>query len=139
MSGPDEWLGAVFESTDEARLAETEDDDEHLSPGGRVVEVLSQHLCQGWLDGYLLTGRHGLFRLLRGVRSHRPDYPLTSHVCVRTTTARRIRIRGSWTTSPTSDPRWCRAYGRTIGTDGRRNYRARVNHVRRRRADDRAQ
>ena len=79
---PDEWLGAVFESTDEARLAETEDDDEHLSPGGRVVEVLSQHLCQGWLDGYLLTGRHGLFRLLRGVRSHRPELP-TDIACLR--------------------------------------------------------
>ena len=35
--------------------------DEDVSPGGRVIEVLSEHLCQGWLEGYLLTGRHGLF------------------------------------------------------------------------------
>ena len=72
----------MFESTDKAWLAETEDDDEHVSPGGRDVEVLSQHLCQGWLEGYLLTGRHGLFRLLRGVRSHRPELP-TDIACLR--------------------------------------------------------
>ena len=35
--------------------------DDHLAPDGRVMEVLSEHLCQGWLEGYLLTGRHGLF------------------------------------------------------------------------------
>ena len=63
--GPDETasnrLGDVFEATDKMWLAETHDVDEHLSPDGRVLEILSEHLCQGWLEGYLLTGRHGLF------------------------------------------------------------------------------
>jgi xylulose-5-phosphate/fructose-6-phosphate phosphoketolase len=65
VMGPDETasnrLSAVFEATDKAWIAETGPDDEHLSPDGRVMEVLSEHLCQGWLEGYLLTGRHGLF------------------------------------------------------------------------------
>ncbi len=54
-------LDAVFEATDRVFLGPTLDTDDHLSPNGRVVEVLSEHLCQGWLEGYLLTGRHGLF------------------------------------------------------------------------------
>jgi xylulose-5-phosphate/fructose-6-phosphate phosphoketolase len=65
LFGPDETasnrLGAVFDVTDRAWMAETEPDDDHLAPDGRVVEVLSEHLCQGWLEGYVLTGRHGLF------------------------------------------------------------------------------
>jgi xylulose-5-phosphate/fructose-6-phosphate phosphoketolase len=65
LMGPDETasnrLSAVFESTDKAWLAGTGPDDENLGPEGRVMEVLSEHLCQGWLEGYLLTGRHGLF------------------------------------------------------------------------------
>src|SRR5947208_7775435 len=63
--GPDETasnrLSAVFEATDRAWDAETLPTDEHLARHGQVVEVLSEHLCQGWLEGYLLTGRHGLF------------------------------------------------------------------------------
>jgi xylulose-5-phosphate/fructose-6-phosphate phosphoketolase len=63
--GPDETasnrLGAVLEETDRAWMAAIEPGDDHLSPDGRVMEVLSEHLCQGWLEGYLLTGRHGLF------------------------------------------------------------------------------
>ena len=63
--GPDETasnrLGPVFETTDRAWMAERRDGDDHLAPDGRVVEVLSEHMCQGWLEGYLLTGRHGLF------------------------------------------------------------------------------
>ena len=63
--GPDETasnrLDALFEVTDRTWLAETEGDDDHLSPDGRVMEILSEHTCQGWLEGYLLTGRHGLF------------------------------------------------------------------------------
>ncbi len=63
--GPDETasnrLGAIFDVTDRAWVALTEAGDDHLAPDGRVVEVLSEHLCQGWLEGYLLTGRHGLF------------------------------------------------------------------------------
>ncbi|MEO8510533.1 MAG: phosphoketolase family protein [Chloroflexota bacterium] len=65
LFGPDETasnrLAAVFEKTDKAWMAETLPVDEHLAPDGRVMEVLSEHLCQGWLEGYLLTGRHGLF------------------------------------------------------------------------------
>jgi xylulose-5-phosphate/fructose-6-phosphate phosphoketolase len=65
LMGPDETasnrLQAVFEATDRAWNAELLPTDEHLGAGGRVMEVLSEHLCQGWLEGYLLTGRHGLF------------------------------------------------------------------------------
>jgi xylulose-5-phosphate/fructose-6-phosphate phosphoketolase len=65
LMGPDETasnrLSAVFEATDRAWNAATVPGDDHLSPDGRVMEVLSEHLCQGWLEGYLLTGRHGLF------------------------------------------------------------------------------
>ena len=65
LFGPDETasnrLDDVFEVTDKAWEAEIVPTDENLAPEGRVVEVLSEHLCQGWLEGYLLTGRHGLF------------------------------------------------------------------------------
>jgi len=65
VTGPDETasnrLSAVFEVTDRAWQAERLATDEHLGPHGQVMEVLSEHLCQGWLEGYLLTGRHGLF------------------------------------------------------------------------------
>ena len=65
LFGPDETasnrLDAVFEVTDKVWQSEIFATDEHLAPEGRVVEVLSEHLCQGWLEGYLLTGRHGLF------------------------------------------------------------------------------
>ncbi|MBV9746342.1 MAG: phosphoketolase family protein, partial [Acidobacteriia bacterium] len=63
--GPDETasnrLNAVFEVTGRAFDAELLPNDDHLSPEGRVMEVLSEHMCQGWLEGYLLTGRHGFF------------------------------------------------------------------------------
>ena len=63
--GPDETasnrLGALFEVTDRTWNAERLDGDDHLAPDGRVMEILSEHTCQGWLEGYLLTGRHGLF------------------------------------------------------------------------------
>jgi xylulose-5-phosphate/fructose-6-phosphate phosphoketolase len=65
LLGPDETasnrLGPVLEETDRVWMAERRDGDDHLSPDGRVMEVLSEHLCQGWLEGYLLTGRHGIF------------------------------------------------------------------------------
>jgi xylulose-5-phosphate/fructose-6-phosphate phosphoketolase len=65
VMGPDETasnrLSAVFEATDRVWEAELLDTDDHLSRDGRVMEVLSEHLCQGWLEGYVLTGRHGLF------------------------------------------------------------------------------
>jgi xylulose-5-phosphate/fructose-6-phosphate phosphoketolase len=107
--GPDETasnrLGAVFEATDRAWDAETLAGDDHLAPDGRVMEVLSEHLCEGWLEGYLLTGRHGLFnsyeafihivdsmfnqhakwlKVTRGIPWRRPisslNYLLSSHV-----------------------------------------------------------
>lgn len=63
--GPDETasnrLDALFEVSNRSWMAERLDDDDHLAPDGRVMEVLSEHACQGWLEGYLLTGRHGLF------------------------------------------------------------------------------
>jgi xylulose-5-phosphate/fructose-6-phosphate phosphoketolase len=63
--GPDETLSngleAVFEVTDRQWLAATADNDEFLARSGGVLEMLSEHQCQGWLEGYLLTGRHGLF------------------------------------------------------------------------------
>ncbi|GGO21495.1 putative phosphoketolase [Microbispora rosea subsp. aerata] len=65
LFGPDETasnrLSAVFETTDKEWEAALLPTDEHLGPRGRVMEVLSEHQCQGWLEGYLLTGRHGLF------------------------------------------------------------------------------
>lgn len=54
-------LGAVFEVEDRCFVGPTLPTDDHVSPEGRVMEVLSEHNCQGWLEGYLLTGRHGLF------------------------------------------------------------------------------
>ncbi|MFS8814382.1 phosphoketolase family protein [Synechococcus sp. R60.4] len=65
LFGPDETasnrLDAVFEASDRTWVAPIYDYDEHLSPDGRVMEILSEHVCQGWLEGYLLTGRHGFF------------------------------------------------------------------------------
>jgi len=107
--GPDETasnrLTHLFDVTDRVSTAEILETDEHISPDGRVMEVLSEHLCQGWLEGYLLTGRHGLFscyeafihivdsmfnqhakwlKVTRGLPWRRPvaslNYLLTSHV-----------------------------------------------------------
>ena len=65
IMGPDETasnrLSAVLEATDRAWELSREPGDDHLAPGGRVMEVLSEHMCQGWLEGYTLTGRHGIF------------------------------------------------------------------------------
>lgn len=107
--GPDETasnrLGDVLDVTDKQWEAEILDTDEHLATAGRIVEVLSEHQCQGWLEGYLLTGRHGLFncyeafihivdsmfnqhakwlKVTRGIPWRRPiaslNYLLSSHV-----------------------------------------------------------
>jgi xylulose-5-phosphate/fructose-6-phosphate phosphoketolase len=107
--GPDETesnrLQSVYEATAKTWDAELRPGDEHLSPDGRVMEVLSEHMCEGWLEGYLLTGRHGLFncyeafihiidsmfnqhakwlKVTRDIRWRRPiaslNYLLTSHV-----------------------------------------------------------
>src|SRR5262249_21174786 len=109
LFGPDETasnrLGAVFEVTDRTSTADVLPTDDHISPDGRVMEVLSEHMCQGWLEGYLLTGRHGFFscyeafihivdsmfnqhakwlKVTRGIPWRRPiaslNYLLTSHV-----------------------------------------------------------
>jgi xylulose-5-phosphate/fructose-6-phosphate phosphoketolase len=65
LFGPDETLSngldAVFDATNRQWNAETRPSDEFLAPAGRVMEMLSEHQCEGWLEGYLLTGRHGLF------------------------------------------------------------------------------
>jgi xylulose-5-phosphate/fructose-6-phosphate phosphoketolase len=65
LFGPDETasnrLQAVFEATDRAWEEPIYSYDDHLAPQGRVMEILSEHSCQGWLEGYLLTGRHGFF------------------------------------------------------------------------------
>ncbi len=65
VMGPDETasnrLEGLYEVTDKEWMAETFPEDENLSPNGRVMEILSEHTCQGWLEGYLLTGRHGFF------------------------------------------------------------------------------
>jgi xylulose-5-phosphate/fructose-6-phosphate phosphoketolase len=65
VMGPDETasnrLSALFEVTNRVSTAEIEPTDDHVAADGRVMEVLSEHLCQGWLEGYLLTGRHGFF------------------------------------------------------------------------------
>jgi xylulose-5-phosphate/fructose-6-phosphate phosphoketolase len=107
--GPDETasnrLGDVLSITDKQWDAAIEPTDESLAPSGRVVEMLSEHQCQGWLEGYLLTGRHGLFncyeafihivdsmfnqhakwlKVTRGIAWRRPlpslNYLLSSHV-----------------------------------------------------------
>ena len=68
--GPDETasnrLDAVYQATDKMWMEPVLPVDEHLSPEGRVMEVLSEHMCQGWLEGYLLTGRHGFFSCYEG-------------------------------------------------------------------------
>jgi len=107
--GPDETasnrLDALFEATDKVFMEPMLPTDEHLSKDGRVMEVLSEHMCQGWLEGYLLTGRHGFFscyeafihivdsmfnqhakwlKVTRNISWRRPiaslNYLLTSHV-----------------------------------------------------------
>jgi xylulose-5-phosphate/fructose-6-phosphate phosphoketolase len=107
--GPDETasnrLDALYEATDKVTMEPILPTDEHLSTNGRVMEVLSEHMCQGWLEGYLLTGRHGFFscyeafihivdsmfnqhakwlKVTRNISWRRPiaslNYLLTSHV-----------------------------------------------------------
>ena len=72
---PDETVsnrwGAVFEVTDRCSTAEITAIDDHVAPNGRVMEMLSEHQCEGWLEGYLLTGRHGFFSCLPSVHPHR--------------------------------------------------------------------
>ncbi|MFJ9060248.1 MULTISPECIES: phosphoketolase [unclassified Streptomyces] len=81
--GPDETesnrLGALYGATGKAWQAEILPTDEHLSRDGRVMEVLSEHLCQGWLEGYLLTGRHGLFSSYEAF-AHIVDSMVNQHI-----------------------------------------------------------
>jgi xylulose-5-phosphate/fructose-6-phosphate phosphoketolase len=80
--GPDETasnrLDAIYEVTGKAWMAEVNPIDTNLSVDGRVLEVLSEHLCQGWLEGYLLTGRHGLFSCYEAF-AHIIDSMLNQH------------------------------------------------------------
>jgi len=82
VMGPDETasnrLGALFEVTDRESMAEILPTDEHVTHNGRVMEVLSEHMCQGWLEGYLLTGRHGFFSCYEGF-IHIVDSMLNQH------------------------------------------------------------
>ncbi|MFF1501408.1 phosphoketolase [Streptomyces sp. NPDC058316] len=81
--GPDETasnrLDALYEATGKAWQERTLPTDEHLSRDGRVMEVLSEHLCQGWLEGYLLTGRHGLFSCYEAF-AHIVDSMVNQHI-----------------------------------------------------------
>ncbi|MFJ1954678.1 phosphoketolase [Streptomyces microflavus] len=81
--GPDETasnrLQALYRATGKAWQAETLPTDEHLARDGRVMEVLSEHLCQGWLEGYLLTGRHGLFSSYEAF-AHIVDSMVNQHI-----------------------------------------------------------
>ncbi|MFB6781857.1 phosphoketolase [Streptomyces sp. NPDC056352] len=83
LVGPDETasnrLDAVYEATGKAWQARTLPTDEHLARDGRVMEVLSEHLCQGWLEGYLLTGRHGLFSCYEAF-AHIIDSMVNQHI-----------------------------------------------------------
>ena len=125
-------LGAILEVTDRTWEADRLPDDDHLAPDGRVMEVLSEHMCQGWLEGYLLTGRHGLFscyeafihivdsmfnqhakwlKTTNGIPWRQPiaslNYLLTSHVWRQDHNGSAIRTPGSSTTSSTRRRRWC--------------------------------
>ncbi len=71
-------IGAVFETTTRCSVAERIGLDDHVSPDGRVLEVLSEHCCQGWLEGYVLTGRHGLWSSYEGF-AQIADSMLTQH------------------------------------------------------------
>lgn len=81
--GPDETasnrLQALYRATGKAWQAQTLPTDEHLARDGRVMEVLSEHLCQGWLEGYLLTGRHGLFSSYEAF-AHIVDSMVNQHI-----------------------------------------------------------
>ncbi|HEY9329300.1 MAG TPA: phosphoketolase family protein [Streptomyces sp.] len=81
--GPDETasnrLDALYGATGKAWQADTLPTDEHLARDGRVMEVLSEHLCQGWLEGYLLTGRHGLFSCYEAF-AHIVDSMVNQHI-----------------------------------------------------------
>ena len=94
--GPDETrsnrLGNLFEVTGKTWLAETVPEDECLSAEGRVMEILSEHTCQGWLEGYLLTGRHGLFSSYEAF-IHIVDSMFNQHAKWLKTTSREIPWR----------------------------------------------
>jgi xylulose-5-phosphate/fructose-6-phosphate phosphoketolase len=132
LIGPDETasnrLSAVFDVTDRAWSAETRPGDDHLAPDGRVMEVLSEHLCEGWLEGYLLTGRHGIFNCYEAF-THIVDSMVNQHAkwlkVSRGLPWRRpiaslnfllSRTRASSTTSSTRRRRWCASTSRPTRT-----------------------
>ncbi|HWP44259.1 MAG TPA: phosphoketolase family protein, partial [Blastocatellia bacterium] len=83
---------AILEATDRAWMAETLPEDDHLSPDGRVMEILSEHTCQGWLEGYLLTGRHGFFSTYEAF-AHVVDSMFNQHAKWLKTTRKEIAWR----------------------------------------------
>ncbi|HKJ83546.1 MAG TPA: phosphoketolase family protein [Mariprofundaceae bacterium] len=94
--GPDETasnrLGNIFEATNRTWMEDTIPEDEYLSPDGRVMEILSEHTCQGWLEGYLLTGRHGFFSCYEAF-IHIVDSMLNQHAKWLKTTSKEIPWR----------------------------------------------
>jgi xylulose-5-phosphate/fructose-6-phosphate phosphoketolase len=100
-------------------MAETLPVDENLSPTGRVMEVLSEHMCQGWLEGYLLTGRHGFFSCYEAF-IHIIDSMANQHAKWLKTT-REIPWRKPIASSTTCSARWC---GGRITTASRTRTRA---------------
>jgi len=96
LVGPDETasnrLSAVFDVTNRTWLDQQEDNDDHLAADGRVMEILSEHTCQGWLEGYLLTGRHGLFSCYEAF-IHIIDSMLNQHAKWLKTTSKDIAWR----------------------------------------------
>ncbi|HQT26994.1 MAG TPA: phosphoketolase family protein, partial [Burkholderiales bacterium] len=96
LFGPDETvsnrLGAVLDASPRTWMLETYDYDDHLSTEGRVMEILSEHTCQGWLEGYLLTGRHGLFSCYEAF-IHLVDSMFNQHAKWLKTTSREIPWR----------------------------------------------
>ena len=139
MFCPDETnsnrLNSVFEATNRCFMAETVSIDDELSPEGRVMEVLSEHCCEGWLEGYLLTGRHGMWSSYEAFAQvvdsmltqhakwleqchdfswRKPlaslNVLLTSHAWRKITTALAIRLRDLWTTPWSAGATTIRAY-----------------------------
>ncbi len=111
--GPDETasnrLDALFEVTGRTWLGEVDaDDDEHLSADGRVLEVLSEHLCEGMLEGYLLTGRHGFFSCYEAF-IHIVDSMFNQHAKWLKTAKALDVATARWRRSPTCSPPTCGA------------------------------
>ncbi len=129
--GPDETLSngleAVFEVTNRQWVAATQTNDELLARDGRVMEMLSEHQCEGWLEGYLLTGRHGLFNCYEAFihiidsmfNQHAKWLKVTAHLPWRVKIASLnylLATPASSITSSTRKPKWCACICRRMRT-----------------------